>query len=151
MEITENRVRFDVVEELALEISEIQVCFDAVLWKSDEIQIRNHLKGIAFSVKKLMLTCHHLEGAACLVKFKITISEIDTADEAILIKEVIAVDEAILDDAANEAIVAIEADDSDNEAIVIYFLFMLLILYSLTKYSTIFAEVKEYYGITAPG
>jgi len=76
LEITENRVRYDVVEELMLEISEIQVCFDAVLWKSIEIQIRNQLKGVAFSVKTLMLTHHHSEGAACLVKFKVTINKI---------------------------------------------------------------------------
>ena len=76
LEITENRVRYDVVEELTLEISEIRVCFDAVLWKLVEIQIRNHSKGIAFSVKTLMRTRHHTEGAACLVKFKITINEI---------------------------------------------------------------------------
>jgi hypothetical protein len=47
-----------------LEISEIQVCFDAVLWKSVEIQIHNQLKGVAFSVETLMLTRHHSEGAA---------------------------------------------------------------------------------------
>ena len=76
LEITQNRVRYDVVEELTLEISEIQVCFDTVLWKSVEIQIRNHSKGVVFSVKTLMLTRHHSEGAACLVKFKITINEI---------------------------------------------------------------------------
>ena len=34
---------------LTLEISEIQVCFNAVLWKSIEIQIRNHSKGVACS------------------------------------------------------------------------------------------------------
>ncbi len=70
LEITENRVQYDIVEELTLE------SFDVVLWKSVEIQIRNHPKGIAFSVKTLMLTRHHSEGAACLVKFKITINKI---------------------------------------------------------------------------
>jgi hypothetical protein len=104
LEITENRVRYDVVEELT-EISEIRVCFDAVLWKSVEIQARNHSKGVAFSVKTLMLTRHHSECAACLVEFKITINKI------------IAADEAVLDNAANEAIVANEADDSDDESL----------------------------------
>jgi hypothetical protein len=46
----------------------------------------------------------------------IVIGEVIAVDEAILIDKVIAVDEAILDDAANEAIVANEANDSDNEA-----------------------------------
>ena len=45
----------------------------------------------------------------------IVIDEVIAVDEAILIDEVIA-DEAILDNAANEAIVANEADDSDDEA-----------------------------------
>ena len=44
------------------------------------------------------------------------IDEVIAVDEAIFIDKVIAVDEAILDDAANEAIVANEAKDSDNEA-----------------------------------
>ena len=44
------------------------------------------------------------------------INEVIAVDEAIFIDKVIAVDEAILDDAANEAIVANEADDSENEA-----------------------------------
>jgi hypothetical protein len=35
----------------------------------------------------------------------------------ITINEIIAADEAILDDAANEAIVANEADDSDDESL----------------------------------
>jgi hypothetical protein len=52
-----------------------------------------------------MLTRHHSERAACLVKFKITINEI------------IAADKVILDDAANEAIVANEADDSDDKSL----------------------------------
>ncbi len=34
-----------------------------------------------------------------------------------MINEIIAADEAILDDAANEAIVANEADDSDDESL----------------------------------
>jgi hypothetical protein len=46
----------------------------------------------------------------------IVIDEVIAVDEAILIDKVIAVDEAILDDAANKAIVANEANDSDNEA-----------------------------------
>jgi hypothetical protein len=46
----------------------------------------------------------------------IVIDEVIAVNEAILIGKVIAVDEAILDDAANEAIVANEADDSDDEA-----------------------------------
>jgi hypothetical protein len=78
----------------------------------------------------------------------IVIDEIVAADEAIVIDEVIAVDETILDDAANEAFVvdaaneaneAFVADDADGA-----------VLYSLTKYSAIFAEVKGYFGITAP-
>jgi hypothetical protein len=80
------------------------------------------------------------------------IDGIVAADDAIVIDEVIAVDKAILDDAANEAIEAIVvdatneangafvADDADGA-----------VLYSLTKYSAIFAEVKGYFGITAPG
>jgi hypothetical protein len=94
-------------------------------------------------------------------------------------------DEAILDDAANEAIVANEAADSDYEAddavesdaakdadsadeaadatktseaneadvanydIVADDVDGAAVLYSLTKYSAIFAEVKGYFGITA--
>ena len=46
----------------------------------------------------------------------IVIDEIIAVDEAILIDEVIVADKAILDDAANEAIVANKADDSDDEA-----------------------------------
>ena len=46
----------------------------------------------------------------------VVINEVIAVDEAIFIDKVIAVDEAILDDAANEAIVANEADDSENEA-----------------------------------
>ena len=68
-------------------------------------------------------------------------------EEAIVIDKVIAVDEGILDNAANEAIVvdaakyAIIADNADGA-----------VLYSLTKYSAtaIFAEVKGYVVITAP-
>jgi len=68
------------------------------------------------------------------------IDEIVAADEAIVIDN-----EAILDDVANEATVvdvanyAIVADAADG-----------VVLYSLTKYSAIFAEVKGYFGITAP-
>ena len=54
------------------------------------------------------------------------------AQEAIVTKEI----EAYVIDAANYAIVA---DDADGA-----------VLYSLTKYSAIFAEVKGYFGITAP-
>ena len=54
------------------------------------------------------------------------------AEEAIVTKEI----EAYVIDAANYAIVA---DDADGA-----------VLYSLTKYSAIFAEVKGYFGITAP-
>ena len=68
--------------------------------------------------------------------------------EANVINEIVAAKEAILDDAANEAIVvnaaneaneAFVADDADGA-----------VLYSLTKYSAVFAEVKGYFGITAP-
>jgi hypothetical protein len=68
------------------------------------------------------------------------IDKIVAADDAIVIS-----DEAILDDAANEAIVvdaanyAIVADDADGA-----------VLYSFTKYYAIFAEVKGYFGVTAP-
>jgi len=41
--------------------------------------------------------------------------------------------------AANEANEAFVADDADGA-----------VLYPLTKYSAIFAEVKEYFGITTP-
>jgi len=78
--------RYDAVEELTSEISKIRVCFDTILWKSVEIQIRNHPKGVALmkiltgykgvKFKTLMLTRHHSEGAACLVKFMVTINEI---------------------------------------------------------------------------
>jgi len=145
------------------------------------------------------------------------VRQVDEADDAVLayeadvINKIVAVNEAILIDAANKAIVANEAneadkaivaneaDDSDDDAdranvgaadkaividenietnkasvadkngttnkadkfsldgssviiyfIVIYFSFELLILYSLTKYSAIFAEVKGYFGITTP-
>jgi hypothetical protein len=77
------------------------------------------------------------------------------------VNEIVAVDEAILDDAANKAIKVGRATNKANELpldggnviiyfIVIYFSFGLLILYSLTKYSAIFAEVKGYFRITAP-
>ncbi len=100
----------------------------------------------------------------------------DKSDNAILID---AANEAIVANKANEsneAIVIVEAIEANkasvvnkvgaaNKAnklpldggnviiyfIVIYFSFGLLILYSLTKYSAIFAEVKGYFGITAPG
>ena len=75
------------------------------------------------------------------------IDEIIAADEAIVIDEVIAVDEAILDDAANEAIV-VDAANEANEAFVVDNANG-AVLYSLTKYSAIFAEVKGYFGITA--
>ncbi len=63
--------------------------------------------------------------------------------------------------AANKAIKVGRATNKANElqfdggnviiySVVIYFSFGLLILYSLTKYSAIFAEVKGYFGITAP-
>jgi hypothetical protein len=76
------------------------------------------------------------------------INEIVAAEQVIVIDEVFAVDETILDDAANKAIVvdaaneaneAFVADDADGA-----------VLYFLTKYSAIFAEVKGYFGITAP-
>ena len=76
------------------------------------------------------------------------IDEIIAADEAIVIDEVIAVDEAILDDAANEAIV-VDAANEANEAFVVDNANG-AVLYSLTKYSAIFAEVKGYFGISAP-
>jgi hypothetical protein len=60
--------------------------------------------------------------------------EADSADEAADAAETTEVDEA---DVANYAIVA---DNVDGTAV----------LYSLTKYSAIFAEVKGYFGITAP-
>ena len=79
------------------------------------------------------------------------IDEIVAADEAIVIDEVIAVDEAILDDAANEAIEAtvVDAANEANEAFVVDDANG-AVLYSLMKYSAIFAEVKGYFGITAP-
>ncbi len=79
------------------------------------------------------------------------IDEIVAANEAIVIDEVIAVDEAILDDAANEAIEAIVVDATNkaNEAFVADDA-KGAALYSLTKYSAIFAEVKGYFGIPAP-
>jgi hypothetical protein len=58
----------------------------------------------------------------------------DLADEAADAAETTEADEA---DVANYAIVA---DDIDCAAV----------LYSLTKYSAIFTEVKGYFGITAP-
>ena len=61
-------------------------------------------------------------------------NEADSANEAADAAETTEVDEA---DVANYAIVA---DDVDGAAV----------LYSLTKYSAIFAEVKGYFGITAP-
>ena len=60
------------------------------------------------------------------------IGKIVAANEAIVIDEVIAVNEA---DESNKAVV----DDANGAG-----------LYSLTKYYAIFAEVKEYFGITAP-
>ena len=60
--------------------------------------------------------------------------EADSADKAADAAETTEADEA---DVANYAIVA---DDADGAAV----------LYSLTKYSAIFAEVKGYFGITAP-
>ena len=60
------------------------------------------------------------------------IGKIDAADEAIVISKVIVVDEA---DESDKAIVADDANDA--------------VLYSLTKYSAIFAEVQEYFRITA--
>ena len=60
------------------------------------------------------------------------IGKIDAADEAIVISKVIVVDEA---DESNKAIVVDYANDA--------------VLYSLTKYSAIFAEVQEYFRITA--
>jgi hypothetical protein len=62
-------------------------------------------------------------------------NEADSADKAADAAETTKADEA---DVANYAIVA----DNVNGAAV---------LYSLTKYSAIFAEVKGYFGITAPG
>ena len=62
-------------------------------------------------------------------------NEADSADKAADAAETTKADEA---DVANYAIVA----DNGNGAAV---------LYSLTKYSAIFAEVKGYFGITAPG
>ena len=59
--------------------------------------------------------------------------EADSADEAADAAEITEADKA---DVANYAIVA---DDVDGA-----------VLYSLTKYSAIFAEVKGYFGITAP-
>ncbi len=60
--------------------------------------------------------------------------EADLADEAADSAETTEADEA--EDVANYAIVA---DDVDGA-----------VLYSLTKYSAIFAEVKGYFGITTP-
>ncbi len=61
------------------------------------------------------------------------IGKIVAANEAIVINKLIVVDEA---DESDKAIVA---DDANGA-----------VLYSLTKYSAIFAEVKGYFGITAP-
>jgi hypothetical protein len=61
-------------------------------------------------------------------------NEADSADEAADAAETTEADEA---DVANYAIVA---DNVDGAAV----------LYSLTKHSAIFAEVKGYFGITAP-
>ncbi len=79
------------------------------------------------------------------------IDEIVAADDVIVINEVIAVDKAILDDAANEAIEAIVVDATSeaNEAFVADDADG-AVFYSLTKYSAVFAEVKGYFGITAP-
>jgi hypothetical protein len=59
--------------------------------------------------------------------------------------------DTILDDAANQAIEAIVVDaaNKDNEAFVADDAND-AVLYSLTKYSAFFAEVKGYFGITKP-
>jgi hypothetical protein len=91
---------------------------------------------------------------------------IDAANKAIVANKANESNEAILIDEANKAnkasVVnkvgvtnkAIELPlDGGNVVIyfiVIYFSFGLLILYSLTKYSAIFAEVKGYFRITVP-
>jgi len=68
--------------------------------------------------------------------------------EANVIDEIVAADEAILDNAANKAIV-VDAANEANEAFVADNADG-AVLYSLTKYSAIFAEVKGYFEITTP-
>ncbi len=68
-----------------------------------------------------------------------------------MIDEVIVVNKAILDDASNEAIetIVVDATNEANDAFVADDADG-AVLYSLTKYSAVFAEVKGYFGITAP-
>ena len=67
--------------------------------------------------------------------------ESDAANEADLANKAADVAETTEADEADVANYAIVADDVDHGAAV---------LYSLTKYSAIFAEVKRYFGLTAP-
>ena len=75
----------------------------------------------------------------------------DEAGEAIAVNRAIAVDRANMDNKADEASLA-KANKSLADggiAVIIKYLGKLLTLlpFSLTKYSTIFAEVKGYFGI----
>jgi hypothetical protein len=81
-------------------------------------------------------------------------ANLGAANKAIVINEDIEDNKASM---ANKVGATNKADELplDGGSVIIYFFviyysFGLLILYSLTKYSAIFAEVKGYFGITTP-
>ncbi len=111
--------------------------------KVDKFEANDANKVKAYEVNKAIVA-NPTNKANVIKEIIVTNKAIVTADKTIVIEKIIAVDKAIVIDEViliNKAIVADEA--KANKAI----WFCCCCLYSLTKYSAIFAEVKGYFGI----